>query len=162
MSNEDLLDVREFVQHRYNQSITSIHLLAYLLHPSYNGENLSREEREQAEEWLRTRKPDFIPLFLSFLAKDAPFPASRFDQHALQTPAATWWRAMSRTPGIDASFAELAVQLVSIPASSASIERIFSTFGLVLSKARNRLGIERAAKLVFCYRHLSVEDPEDG
>ena len=41
-------------------------------------------------------------------------------------------------------------------ASSASIERVFSTFGLVHSKLRNRLGIEKAAKLVFCFRQQGL------
>ena len=49
---------------------------------------------------------------------------------------------------------KFALQLMGAPASSASIERVFSTFGLVHSKLRNRLGVERASKLVFCYRML--------
>ena len=39
-------------------------------------------------------------------------------------------------------------------ASVACIERLFSTFGLVMTKLRNRLGIDKAKKLVFCYRML--------
>ena len=35
-----------------------------------------------------------------------------------------------------------------------SIERIFSNFGLIQTKLRNRLGIEKAGKLVTCYRYL--------
>ena len=37
---------------------------------------------------------------------------------------------------------------------SAAIERIFSNFGMVQSKLRNRLGLVKARKLVFCYRML--------
>ena len=36
-------------------------------------------------------------------------------------------------------------------ASNASVERIFSRFGLFHSKIRNRLGVKKAAKLVFLY-----------
>ena len=36
------------------------------------------------------------------------------------------------------------------------IETIFSTFGLVHSKLRNRLHIEKAAKLVFLYKLLNM------
>jgi hypothetical protein len=46
-------------------------------------------------------------------------------------------------------------QLLTAIASSASIERIFSTFGLVHSKLRNRLGTEKAAKLVFLFKHFN-------
>lgn len=40
--------------------------------------------------------------------------------------------------------------------SSASIERIFSKFGLVHSKLRNRLGVEKAGKLVIIFRVLNT------
>jgi len=36
----------------------------------------------------------------------------------------------------------------------ASIERIFSNFGVIQTKLWNRLGIQKAAKLVTCYREL--------
>ena len=39
-------------------------------------------------------------------------------------------------------------------ASAACIERVFSTFGLVMTDLRNRLGFEKSHKLVFCYRML--------
>jgi len=34
------------------------------------------------------------------------------------------------------------------------MEQVFSNFGLVQSKLRNQLGLEKAAKLVTCYRQL--------
>ena len=40
-------------------------------------------------------------------------------------------------------FAEMMAKIFSLPPSSARIERIFSTAGLVQSKLRNRLGIEK-------------------
>ena len=48
-------------------------------------------------------------------------------------------------------------------ASSTSVERIFSRFGLVRSKIRNRLGVEKSAKLVFLYNvsNKDVEIDED-
>ena len=39
--------------------------------------------------------------------------------------------------------------------SSAGVERIFSTFGIVHSKLRNRLGAVKAGKLVFIYKLLN-------
>ena len=45
------------------------------------------------------------------------------------------------------------------------LERIFSRFGLVHSKIRNKLGVEKAAKLVFLYKVLNkdieMEDDDD-
>jgi hypothetical protein len=48
-----------------------------------------------------------------------------------------------------------------MPSSSAAIERIFSNFGMILSKLRNRLGLVQAGKLVFCYRMLRGKDEID-
>ena len=70
------------------------------------------------------------------------------------TPAC-WWVSMSGTLGKDVT--QVAQKLLTAIASSAGIERIFSTFGYIHSKIRNRLGIEKAAKLVFVYRMLNVK-----
>lgn len=48
----------------------------------------------------------------------------------------------------------LHVKLPSVPYSSASIERILSNFSYIHNKLRNRLGVQKAAKLVFGYRML--------
>lgn len=53
-------------------------------------------------------------------------------------------------------FCNYMVNLFSCPSSSASLERIFSTYGLVWSKLRNRLGAEKAEKLVKVYRSLKA------
>jgi hypothetical protein len=50
---------------------------------------------------------------------------------------------------------DLCCQLFSAVASKAGLERIFSSFGLVHSKLRNRLGNEKAAKLTFLVRVLN-------
>lgn len=65
-----------------------------------------------------------------------------------------WWKCIQRSGKISESLCEFAVKLLTMPASSASVERIFSNFGLVQTKLRNRLGLEKATKLVTCYRHL--------
>ena len=50
----------------------------------------------------------------------------------------------------------LVFKIKKIDASSASVERVFSTyFGFVHSKVRNRLGVEKAGKLVFLHKLLN-------
>jgi hypothetical protein len=51
--------------------------------------------------------------------------------------------------------------LLEMPLCSAAIERIFSNFGMIQSKLRNRLGLAKAGKLVFCYRLLRGKDEID-
>jgi hypothetical protein len=41
-----------------------------------------------------------------------------------------------------------------MPSCSAAIERIFSNFGIIQSKLRNRLGLVKAGKLVFATTFL--------
>ena len=70
-----------------------------------------------------------------------------------------WWHLVEKrsneTKNPDLySFYQFMRKLANCPSSSASVERIFSTCGLVWSKLRNRLGIEKAKKLVKCHRFL--------
>ena len=53
---------------------------------------------------------------------------------------------------VDPELCDLALHLLRLPANSDSIKRIFSNFSLVQNKLRNRLGLEKTAKLVTCYR----------
>ena len=63
---------------------------------------------------------------------------------------------MERQDTIHRDLCTLALKLLSVPASSAAVERFFfsSNFGMIQSKLRNRRGISKAAKLVYCYRML--------
>ena len=57
---------------------------------------------------------------------------------------------------------DLAAKLLSMPPSSASVERVFSNFAFVQNKLRNRLGVDKAGKLVTCFQALrSGIDSED-
>ena len=47
-------------------------------------------------------------------------------------------------------------QLIASKPSSADVERVVSTFGLVHPKIRIRLGMEKAGKLVFMYNLLNM------
>lgn len=44
-------------------------------------------------------------------------------------------------------------QLLSAIAATASLERTFSSFGMIQSKLRNRLGNEKAGKLTFLFKY---------
>ena len=47
--------------------------------------------------------------------------------------------------------------LLEMPSCSAAIERIFSNFGMIQSKLRNRLGLVKAGKLVFFLQNVKGE-----
>ena len=78
-----------------------------------------------------------------------------FSPDALKVDTHTWWKSLQSTLDID--IMTLVDQLHTARASSSGIERIFSTFGFVHSKLRNRLGTEKAGKLVFLYKLLNMK-----
>ena len=66
----------------------------------------------------------------------------------------TWWKSQASL--LDENILSLVEQLHTARASTAGIERIFSTFGFVHSKIRNRLQTDKAAKLVFMYKLFNL------
>jgi len=64
-----------------------------------------------------------------------------------------WWKAQAGRLHLDTI--SVANQLLTATASSAGVERVFSSFGLVHSKLCNRLGVEKAGKLVFLFKLLN-------
>ena len=94
-----------------------------------------------------------IATLIAYDGQAAPFPPAYFSESAKSTQPTVWWKGVCMY-NVPQSFAELAIQLLSAPASSASIERVFSSFGAIHNKVRNRLGNAKASKLVFCYRML--------
>ena len=101
------------------------------------------------------------PGLLSFkVADNNLFPERLFSKNTveMQTPS-QWWIAvdarnkkLSGEHKLPDGFCEYVSKLHDCPASSGSIERIFSTFGFVWSKVQNRLGSLKAQKLVKVYR----------
>ena len=116
----------------------------HMLHPKYRGEKLTMEQQQDVSTWLASRDPGFITNFISFQAKVAPFPSSYFSAEAISISPHTWWQGAA-VCGVDPAFADL-IQRLTSPASSASIERVFSTFSFIHNKIRS--------KLVFCYHRL--------
>ena len=104
--------------------------------------NLSFEQRLKAEELLSTMFPEMISTYLSFLAQTDPFPKLRFREEVRQVSSKVWWKSLTGSK-VSENFLKLAIRLVSAPASSASIERIFSTFAHVHNKVPNRLLLQK-------------------
>ena len=65
--------------------------------------------------------------------------------------AIVWWVGVGYADGVDTSLCQLARKLLVMAARSATIVHIFSSFGLIQSKLRNQLGIQKCVKLVSCY-----------
>ena len=110
--------------------------------------------QEEAEEWLNEIYPEFMPGYYAFKLKDANcFRTYLFNDSVKSTTSATnWWKIIemkeSKSSKLPANFARFLRHLHTCPASSGSIERFFSSFSMIWSNIRNRLGIEKAEMLV--------------
>ena len=129
---------------RFKQAILPEHLTAYKLHPEYQGAKLSAVQTDAVNDFLVSKNPAFITELMTFEAKSAPYPKAFFTETALCMDPIPWWKAM-KPSGVNPDFV---VQLLHSPAS---FEHIFSNFGHIHSKVRNRLSNDTASKLVFFY-----------
>lgn len=98
---------------------------------------------------------------MKFQGKSDPFLEFLFDENIVtKMSPLDWWRTHFDSDICEAdggaSVKKAIEQLFTATATSSSVERIFSTYGLVQSKLRNKLGNEKAAKLVFLYKTLNA------
>jgi len=141
---------------RFKEAVTDNHFLANLLHPKYKGKHLSEADEEAAWQlllMLHPEHPEIIADLCAFTAGSDPFPASFLSSTCVDRMSpVVWWTFVSNCKcKVSPPLRSTALHL---PSSSAAIERVFSNFGLVQSKLQNQLGLEKAAKLVTCYRQL--------
>lgn len=65
-----------------------------------------------------------------------------------------WWICAERSKLFQDTFCQYAQKQLQMPASSASIDIIFSNFGRFQTKLRNKLGVEKAGKLFFLLQNV--------
>ncbi|XP_053129737.1 uncharacterized protein LOC128335458 [Hemicordylus capensis] len=121
--------------------------------------DLSAEEEELAMTWVSSNHPSVMPTIINFKAKGEPFKKYMLAEDILKkvTPV-NWWKSLKH---LDLETVQVMISLLTAVASSAGVERIFSSFGLIHSKLRNRLGPDKAGKLVFLFQIMNKEEDED-
>lgn len=153
---EQPLEVKKHFYRRRDMALDPPHYLANMLDHRFFGKRLNNHQREQAYTYLNKINSDFIPFVMALLAESAPFPKYVFGSKFKNTQPMVWWKGIIID---DASwpnkqgFLSLCEQLLSAIAATASLERTFSSFGMIQSKLRNRLGNEKAGKLTFLFKY---------
>ena len=121
------------------------------------GKRLSNNQKEEAFEYLSKINPEFVPFAMKVMAEEKPFPKYLFGTHFKSTHPLLWWKSVtvheSDWPD-KCTFVKLCDQLFTAVASTAGLERQFSTYGLIQSKLQNKLATEKAEKLVFLFKYL--------
>ena len=158
--DEQLIMHKDAIDKRIKQVLTAEHFAAYKLHLVYRGEKLNSEQHQIVHDYLAERNADFIATLIAYEGESLPFPPAYFKESARQVKPVIWWKGL-RVFKVPDDFVNIAVKLLSAPSSSASIERVFSNFGVIHTKLRNRLGNETASKLGFCYRMLRGQNEID-
>ncbi len=81
--------------------------------------------------------PSLVPVIMKFQAKSSPFHAFKFSDSVTKCMSAVkWWRPHSNM--LDSYEISAAQQLLSAVTSSSGVERVFSSYGIVHSKLKNR------------------------
>ncbi|XP_073506891.1 uncharacterized protein [Phyllobates terribilis] len=148
------------VNKRMGQALTPAHFLANIVNIQYQGQNLSAEEEELAMTWVSSNHPSLMPTIINFRAKGGTIQEIyMFAEDILRkvTPV-NWWKSLKR---LDLETVQVMISLLTAVASSAGVERIFSSFGLIHSKLRNRLGPNKAGKIVFLFQIMNRNKEED-
>lgn len=145
---------------RREMALQGLHYTANMLDHRFLGRNLNSEQKKQAYDFITEEVDEnFAPFIMALTAKALPFPKFMFGESFKKTCPMLWWTSVSledeeKWPQKE-KFIKFCEQLLTATASTAALERCFSTFGLVQSKLRNRLGNEKAAKLVFMFKYYN-------
>lgn len=145
-------DQMDILKKRYSQIVTPYHLLAYKLTPKYLGKNITQDENNEIMEFVETHYSSMIPLIIKLETRSSSFKNFLFLESTIKNVTCTeWWKYVD----IEEKNFKVIESLMIAKGSSAGVERIFSTFGLVQSKLRNRLGNEKAGKLVYLFKQFN-------
>ena len=108
--------------------------------------------------FLGENNPKLVAVIMKFRSRACSFNKTYLFQPSTikNVSSSTWWQNVDPSGSeLETDTMNIITNLLTSVASSASVERIFSTFGFVHSAVRNRLGVEKAGKLVFLFRNLN-------
>lgn len=93
---------------------------------------------------LSDTNPEFLATVMDYKSQRGSLLPYRFkDLVVSNANTMSWWETLT----VPDEFLAFIKRLMTAVTSSASIERVFSTLGLIHSKLINRLGVEKAGKL---------------
>lgn len=152
---------------RIDMACTNTHNAAYLLDPRYKGENLTLDELESTTNLIvqlsvNKSEVEIIGEILNFRTASNEFNSriiwtavkgiKTVQKTSSDIMPSTWWESFQKKSVLH----DVALKLLSMPASSASCERNWSAWGIVHNKLRNRLTTTRSGKLVYIKYNLNM------
>lgn len=152
-------EVKKHFHKRRNMALGGAHFAANMLDHRFLGQRLNNKQKEEAYAFIASKNEDYLPFVMALTSNSLPFPKYMFGPQFHHTSPLVWWKSLCLTgwPTEKESFLVFCEKLLTAVASTASLERYFSTFGFVQSKLRNRLERDKTAKLVFLFKYLNRE-----
>lgn len=126
-------------------------LVAYSLHPNYKGSRMNNLQWKRVKAEIYKKGEQTYAEFEKFLSGAENFG----DEDMLKLSPDCYWKTMQyEYPFIS----RLALKLLPLPSSTASLERVFSMWAYVHNKSRNRLSPDLSEKLIFLYHTIKMFD----
>ena len=98
------------------------------------------------------KKQTTLPI--NYLLKEPPYSTYLFTDDYSKVKPVVWWKT-GRRLGFSDKLCDIAESIVGAIASTAGLERQFSTLGLTYGTLRTQLGVEKAGKLAFLYKQFN-------
>lgn len=126
-------------------------LISYCLHPKYKGKDLTNHQNLKVKTWIHKHGEKVYSQYEKFLKNEGKFGAEYLQGF---NPEYFWKLLTHEYPELGG----IANLYVHLPASTASLERVFSMWAFVHNKNRNRLSKITSEKLIFLYFTLKTFD----
>jgi hypothetical protein len=148
-SDEHYSSVLQKFKERKQNCLKPVHLAAVILDPKNQGTSLNSEEHlDGCSAILDIAECDAQTILIElsdYKCRNGLFEKEFVWQTAQSIEPIAWWQSLYP----NCLLGKVALKILTVPATSASVERSFSTFSNIHTKKRNRLQTERCMKI--CY-----------
>ena len=149
------IEYSECVAKRAEMALIPLVFAANLLDHRHHGNMLTPLETAKAVEYIKeVAGEEMLPELTKYMGKTSPYTEYLFGEGYKKVEPSAWWSSGSKL-GFDQNFIDFAKTLVDAVASSAGLERCFSTLGFTYGKLRASMEVEKAGKLAFLFKQLN-------
>ena len=129
--------------------------MSFYIDPRYiESEILSQHDKNVALQFASEINEELVSVIAKFHVSSGPFNSVYMSSSTRNSMSPSdWWMLFDVSDEIKQQIRAI----LNCSPSTANLERVFSSFKWVQSKERNRLGIEKAAKLVFILKTLNMD-----
>ncbi|KAH7293732.1 hypothetical protein KP509_28G039600 [Ceratopteris richardii] len=148
--NDRYEEIAAICVNRWNAYYSPLHAAAYMLDPEF------QDKKQYADRLVpdsATRRVIRDQLSKYKTGKDASYACGDAQEDRLRVGPPLWWEDFGFDgPGLQ----QLAIRILSQACTTSCLEQLWSVYGYVSSKKRNKLGVQRASDLVFVSANLRM------